>query len=122
MRWVLYGFGILYIVFGAYAVLYTETCRRWVSRIWTDSNMKLLAVVAGVLGLLLILAAAQSRNSWFMVLMGVLGVAKCLLFLFGPANLRENLIRWFLDTSDQTWRLYGIIGLVLGTAITSWVI
>ena len=122
MKWFLYGFGILYIAFGGWTILYTETVRRLISQITAGKYIKALAVLAGAFGVLLMLAAPHSRHSWFVVVLGILGVVKCLLFLFGPQKFTTELIRWYTNASDQTWRLWGIIALVLGTAITSWII
>jgi uncharacterized protein YjeT (DUF2065 family) len=40
-----------------------------------------------------------------------------------PKNVYDELMDWYLNSaSDQTYRLFGILSLVLGSAILSWII
>jgi hypothetical protein len=40
-----------------------------------------------------------------------------------PHGIIQQLNHWYLNTlSDQTWRLYGIMAILLGSAVFSWVL
>jgi uncharacterized protein YjeT (DUF2065 family) len=40
-----------------------------------------------------------------------------------PRNMYNRLMDWYLDSiSDQTHRLFGIITIILGTAVFSWIL
>jgi uncharacterized protein YjeT (DUF2065 family) len=78
-------------------------------------------VIPAVFGLLLLLAAATTTHAWFIGLIGVLGIAKGVLIYFNPAGLFELSKNWLEGLSDQGYRLVGIIALVLGTVVISWI-
>jgi hypothetical protein len=45
-----------------------------------------------------------------------------MLFLFNPGNSFEKIREWYLHTAlDQTYRLFGIIMLIIGMAVFSWI-
>jgi uncharacterized protein YjeT (DUF2065 family) len=73
-------------------------------------------------GALLLLSAGASQNFWFVVLLAVLAAAKGLLFFLNPRGLFAKIRQWYLhQADDQTYRMAGIILLVLGTAVFSWI-
>ncbi len=58
---------------------------------------------------------------WFIGLIGVLGIVKGVLIYFNPGGLFEISKDWVETFSDQGYRLVGIIALVLGTVVISWI-
>jgi uncharacterized protein YjeT (DUF2065 family) len=69
------------------------------------------------------LAASHARNAGFIRLLGLIGVAKAGFIFANPQGLYEQVNNWLLNSaSDQTFRLFGIISLILGTAIMSWIL
>ena len=121
MRWFLFLFSLLFIASGAGYILYTQQLREAMGNLLKESNEKIIAVLAAVLGLVLILSAGAARQSWFIVLLGIIAIAKGLIIFLNPRDLYKQGKQWFLEeASDQTYRLFGIIALVLGTALFSW--
>ena len=122
MKWVLYTICIVWIATGSSLILYTEQTRQYISR-WLKSGQEILFVVITLLvGLLLMFAAPFSRHSWFIVLMGAMAIGKAGFIFFNPNNLYDQMREWYLTkASDQTYRFFGILMLILGTAIFSWV-
>jgi uncharacterized protein YjeT (DUF2065 family) len=104
-------------------VLYTAECRKVLGNMLKGIDRRFLAPLPAIFGILLILSASQARNSGFIRLLGIIGLAKAV-FIFGnPKGFYERINNWFLDTaSDQTFRLFGIISLILGTAVLSWIL
>lgn len=125
MRWFLLLISLLWIALGSCYILYTDQTRRAINeRLLRANNQKLLSIAAAVVGLLFILSASQvEAHRGFIVLLGILAIAKAVFIFLNPAGLWEKLTAWYTETiSDQTYRLFGIITLILGTAIFSWVI
>lgn len=122
MKWFLYGMGLVFIAGGSYFILYTQQSRSLLKKLLTEISGKVLAVIAFVMGLALLVSAAQSSHPWFIVILGIIAVGKGFLFFFNPRGVFENLRSWYLNqTTDQTFRFFGILMLILGTAVLSWV-
>jgi hypothetical protein len=122
MQWFLYLFSVLWIALGACLILYTQQTRERMAGLIGTGRDKFVALVPALIGLLLILSASSSRNSWFIVLIGIVGLAKGAMIFTNFMGLWEQTRQWYLETArDQTYRLSGIVALVLGTAVFSWV-
>jgi len=122
MVWFLYLFSFLLVAGGAFAILYTEESRRYTAEILEGGSQKLIAVVAAVIGILLIVSAPSSKMLGFVVALGLLALAKGAVIWFNPRGMYEATRDWFINrASDQTFRLFGIIWLIIGTAMFSWV-
>ena len=63
---------------------------------------------------------AFSRNPALVAVLGALALIKSVYLLFNPGNTYDALVAWFLRASDQTYRFFGIVMVVLGTALLSW--
>ncbi len=121
MKYMVYLLGFAWVAAGAFAILYTDAYRTYVKRIANPKNRLWLALMAVVVGLLLILSASATTHAGLIAFIGVLGVVKGLLIYFNPADLMEKSITWLQNLSDQGYRLIGIIALVLGTVVISWI-
>jgi len=123
MKWILYAISLIWVTYGACAILYTSETRNASHSMFKGIDHKILAVLPAVAGLLLIFAASASRNAWFIRLIGVMGVIKGVFFFANPHNLNDRVLDWFLESiSDQGLRLHGIVALILGTAVLSWIL
>jgi len=123
MKWFFYAISLLWIVFGTLAILYTDeyrnTAKSWLSKI----DRRILAILPFIFGVFLIICASAIRHPWFIRLIGFMGIAKGLFIFANPNNLYEDVTEWYLSAvSDQTFRFHGIIALILGTAVLSWII
>jgi uncharacterized protein YjeT (DUF2065 family) len=86
-------------------------------------NLKILAVIPLVTGLLMVFSATASHYPWFIRLVGLLAVVKGVFIILNPNGMVENINQWYINTaSDQTYRLSGIIYIILGTAVFSWIL
>ena len=122
MEWFLYIIGFFWIASGCVFILYTSECRNMLRKILMKVNEKYLSALIIVVGIFLLFSASYSQNFWFIIFLGILAIAKGLLFLFNPNKYYEKLRNWYLDTaSDQTYRFFGILVLIIGTAVVSWV-
>ena len=121
MKYIVYLLGFAWIAAGAFAILYTDNYKAYVKKLSNQTNRIWLAMIPIVLGLLLLLGASSTTHPGFIALIGFLGVVKGFLIYFNPSNLFEKSINWLDTLSDQGCRLVGIIALVLGTVVISWI-
>lgn len=122
MKWFLYLIGFAWIAVGAYVILYTVQAREMYKKLLDGVSAMVLAMAAAAIGLLLILSASASRYTWVIAILGVIAIAKGIFIFINPKGYWTKLADEFVQgASDQTFRLYGILALVLGTAVASWV-
>ncbi|CAB5114458.1 hypothetical protein D3OALGA1CA_2177 [Olavius algarvensis associated proteobacterium Delta 3] len=122
MKWFLYVFSFFLVAGDAGLVLYTEKMRQFANSLMTATNEKIIAIVAAVIGALLIASATSSHHPGFIILLGVISILKGIFIFFNPRGLYVPVRLWYLETAtDQTFRLFGIIWLILGTAMFSWI-
>ncbi len=123
MKYVVYVLGLMWIAAGSCLILYTESSKEWAKRLFTQMDPKKLALLPGVFGLLLIISSGSTGHAVFVGVIGILSLAKALLIFFNPGGLYSSIVgRYPENISDQAHRLSGIIGLILGTVIISWII
>jgi uncharacterized protein YjeT (DUF2065 family) len=121
MKYVVYLLGFAWIAAGAFAILYTDDYKAYLQGLLNRMNRIWLAMIPAAVGLLLLLGASSTSHSGLITIIGVLGIAKGLLIYFDPANIFKTAINWLDNLSNQGYRLVGIIALVLGTVVISWI-
>ena len=122
MKWFLYLISFCCIAAGSCFILYTLQFRDLLKNALSKRYEKIISVSAIIVGLLLIISAFQAQGFWLIVILGVIAIGKGLFVLFNPKNSFDNIRNWYLNTaSDQTYRLFGIILIVIGTVIITWI-
>jgi len=122
MKWFIVLFSVVWIASGGFLILYTDRCREVLAQIFERMGRVPMAASAAVIGVLLLLSARSSAHAGAIVLLGLLALAKGGLFLWNPNRLFEKARQWWLQqATDQTHRLAGMVALILGTALISWV-
>ena len=121
MKYIVYLLGFLWVAAGAMAILYTDDYKAYLAGILQKLNRVYVALVPSIFGLLLLFAASSTTHSWFIAAIGVLGIVKGVLIYFNPAGIFELSRDWLDGLPDQGYRLMGIIALVLGTVVVSWI-
>jgi uncharacterized protein YjeT (DUF2065 family) len=123
MKWFLYAISLLCIAFGCCIIIYTRETRNFVKSLFNEVDRKVLSVFEVLMGILLLFSATASHYSWFIRLIGILAVIEGGVIFFIPKNLYDELIDWYINSvSDQTYRLFGIISIIFGTAVLSWIL
>jgi hypothetical protein len=123
MKWILYAISLIWITFGACAILYTSETRNASQSMFKGIDHRIIAILPAVAGLLLLFAASASRNAWLLRLFGILGIIKGVFIFTNPNKLHDRVLDWYLESvSDQGWRLHGIVAIILGTAVLSWIL
>jgi hypothetical protein len=122
MKWYLYLISVLWLSCGACTILYTAGERKLARRVLQDANPTLMGVLPIIFGMLLILSISATTHPWIIGIIGALGIIKGSLMVYNPKNWYAKTTGWYLDViSDQTHRLFGIILVIFGTAMFSWV-
>ena len=123
MKWFLYAIALIWIGSGAWMILYSHESRKVFKQWVKNLDRRILCTLPAVTGILLLLSAPWSRQSWLIRLFGILAVLKAGFIFWNPNNLYDKIADWYLNSvSDQTYRFFGIITLILGTAVLSWII
>jgi len=121
MKYVVYLLGFLWIAAGAIAILYSDDYKAFFKGLMTRLDRMYLAMIPAIFGLLLLLAASSTTHRWFIGLLGILGIIKSVLIYFNPWGIFEISKTWMEGLSERGVRLVGIIALVLGTVVISWI-
>jgi uncharacterized protein YjeT (DUF2065 family) len=122
MKWFLYAISFLWITAGSWFIIYTTEYRNVMKRLFDKTNRKVLSVFPAIIGVLLFISASWSLHSWFLRMLGIIAVIKGGIIFFNPKNLYDEMMKWYLNSlSDQTYRFFGIVLIIIGTAVLSWI-
>ena len=123
MEWFLYAISLIYISIGCCSILYTKETKQVINRIFSDINQKTLSALPFIFGILFIFSASTTRIPWLIRFIGLMAVIEGVIFFIMPKDLYEKFMDWYLNSlSDQTYRLSGILGIIIGTAFLSWIL
>ncbi len=123
MKLFLYAVSLFCITIGCCTILYANESRNVLRNIFNKIDRKILSAFEAIMGILLVVSATASHHSWLIRLIGFMAVIEGGIIFFIPKNLYDELIDWYLNSaSDQTYRLFGIVTLILGTAVLSWIL
>ena len=123
MKWFLYAVSLFYISIGCFTILYTDKTRKLVRSIFNDIDQKILSALPFIFGIFFIFSASATRIPWLIRLIGLMGVIEGVIFLLIPKDLYDKFMDWYLNLlSEQTYRLSGILGIIFGTAVLSWIL
>ncbi len=119
----LYAIIFLIIAIGCCTILYTTETRNFMKRLFNQIDRKFISVFEVIMGILLLVSATASHHPWFIRIIGLLAIIEGGVIFLIPKNLYDELINWYVNSlSDQTYRLFGTLSLILGTAMLSWVL
>jgi hypothetical protein len=123
MAWFLYFLSVAWISIGACTILYTPETRSTFQLLLSKTNRKVLSALPFGAGILLIISASASTYPWLIRLFGLIGLAKGGFVFVNPNGMYDKIIHWYFESvSEQGDRLFGIITVILGTAVLSWVV
>jgi hypothetical protein len=124
MRVFLGIFSLLWIAAGVMLILYTEKVRGSLGELFAKTDIRKLAVLPFAIGLVLLVGSlSQTEMFWLLFILGFLAVGKGVYLFLGPLPQIKSLLEWwFTEASETTIRLWGIISLMLGTAVFSYVL
>ena len=123
MKWFLFAISLIWIAVGCFAILYTDETRNTVRSLTKKMDRKMLSILACIAGILFLFSAPASRFPWIIRLFGLIGIAKGVFIFVNPKGFHDTFFDWYLDSlSNQTHRFYGIVAIIFGTAVMSWIL
>ena len=123
MKWALLAVSVLWIIIGCFYILYTEKSRDTLRKIMDGAGEKCLIALTLLIGIILLVSPLfeASKSIWGVVILGGLATAKGVLWIVNPRKYMDTVINWYLtDASDQTYRLFGIVLIILGVVLFGW--
>jgi hypothetical protein len=121
MKVIVYFLGFVYIAIGSICILYTKEYVDALKKFVQELPLKVLSVFPAVFGILFFIAAFASTFPWFFRVIGIIAIVEAVLVFTNPHNIYNRILDWYFDISDQTQKLFGIISIIFGTAILSWI-
>jgi hypothetical protein len=122
MKVIVYLLGFGHIAVCAYLILFTReagnTLKGWVR----TYPLKYLSSIPFVYGLLFLVSASSTTYPWVFRIVALLAFCEAVVAFTDPQKIYSRLLEWYVEqVSDQTNRLFGIIGIIFGTAILTWI-
>jgi len=122
MKVIVYLLGFGYIVIGSYLILYTRETVDVLKGLSQKYQPRYLSAIPAVFGLLFLISASATSYPWVFRIIGLLGVCKAIVAFTNPQKVYSRMLDWYFgNISDQTQRLFGIIGIIFGTVILTWI-
>jgi len=121
MKVIVYLLGFVYIAIGSICILYTREYVDALKKLIQEIPLKVLSSFPAVVGILFFISASTTTFPWFFQVIGMLAFVKAVVIFTNPHNLYSRLLDWYFNLSNQTQRLFGIISIIFGTAILTWI-
>ena len=121
MKVIVYFLGFVYIAIGSICILYTREYVDALKKLIQEIPLKVLSSFPAVFGILFFISASATTFPWFFRVIGILAIVEAVVIFTNPYNLYSRLLDWYFNLSDQTQRLFGIISIIFGTAILTWI-
>ena len=116
----LLGFGCIAIC--SCLILYTRESVDALKGLFQKYPLKYLSAIPAIFGILFFLSASVSTYPWVLRLIGLLGIGEAVVAYTNPQELYSKMLDWYFEkVSDQAQRLFGIMGIIFGTVILSWI-
>ena len=121
MKVIVYFLGVVYIAIGSIFILYTREYVDALKKLIQEIPLKVLSALPAVFGILFFISAVATTFPWFFRVIGIIAIVEAVVVFTNPHNLYSRLLDWYFNLSDKTQRLFGIISIIFGTAILTWI-
>lgn len=122
MKLIAFLLGITYISMSSLFILYTRETVNAFKKFFDSYELRYLAIIPAIVGLLFLVAANAIVYPWLFRIIALIAFAEAILALVNPNDIYIKLLDWYFEgLSDRTNRLFGIIGVVLGTFFIAWI-
>ena len=122
MKVIVYLLGFGHIAICSFLILHTrktvDTFKDWF-RIYP---LKYLSALPAAFGILFLISASATTYPWVFRIIALLAFGEAVVAFTDPQKIYSRLLNWYFENvSDQTNRLFGIIGIIFGTVILTWI-
>ena len=121
MKVIVYLLGFGCIIISSCLILYTRATVDAFKGLLQTYELKYLSVIPAVFGLLFLISASVTIYPWVFRIIGILACGEAVLTFTDPQKIYSRIIDWYLNLSEQTHRLFGIISVIFGTAVLTWI-
>lgn len=121
MIWYLYFVAFIFIATGIFLILDSHHAVTMSAGFVESGNYRLWGLVGAVFGLLLAVSSFWSGVVWFLFILGLMMTGMGVFMLVGQEERVDALLRVWGDISERGFRFWGLVLLVTGTAILSWI-
>ena len=122
MKVIAYLLGFGYIAISACLILYTKATIDTLKNLADSYPLKYIAAFAAAIGVLFFICASATTYPWVLRLVALVAIAEGVLAYFNPQELYTRMLEWYFEkVSEQGHRLFGIIGIIFGTVLLSWI-
>lgn len=113
MRWFLFLMAGLWTIAGFFLLVAADKAKEIFPKLM--KNLKAMSFIPLIAGVLLIFSAHSGRRyPNFVIIIGLLALAKGFFFIFAPEKKAKPLVDWWLEASLGIYRLWGLVALALG--------
>ena len=122
MKWFLYVMSIYLVVVGVGFILYTDWVKRLFRNMSSSFNFRWFFPLPLIIGIFFILSRDFTYHPWFILVLGILAFGKGIYLLISPKKHIDSIINWWInDVQNITYRFWGLVILVLGMTLLSWI-
>jgi uncharacterized protein YjeT (DUF2065 family) len=122
MKVIAYLLGFGHIAVSTCLILYTREILDWLQGLIRKYPLKYLAAIPTVYGLLFLISASAAVYPWVFRFIGLLAVIEAVVAFTNPQKIYSQMLDgYFGKVSVQANRMFGIIGVILGTVILAWI-
>lgn len=114
MKLFIMAFGIFVLIVGIMLILVPKTAKERFTKLLTIKDYRFIGFLSIFMGILFLFASRKSSMSVFVVLVGLASIAKGLFFAFASHDKAKFFINWWLSMSDDRYRIWGIVSLIMG--------
>ena len=122
MKVIVYLLGFGHITLCTYLILYTKESVDTIKGMVNTYQLKYLSAVPAAYAILFLISASATTHPWVFRIIGLLAVTEAIVAFTNPKEIYSQMLDWYLSNfSEQANRLFGIIGIVFGTVILTWI-
>lgn len=122
MKVIVYLLGFMYIAICSFLILYTRETVNAFNKWFHRCELRYLSIIPAVVGLLFLMSANATCYPWVFRIIAVIAFAEAVLALINPRQIYSRMVDWYFGAlSDRTQRLFGILGIIFGTVILTWI-
>jgi len=122
MKVIVYLLGFGHIAVCTYLILYTSKSISSLKSMFDTYQLKFLSAIPAMYGLLFLISASATSHPWVFRIVGLLALAEAVVAFTNPRKIYSEMLDWYFgNVGEQGNRLFGMIGIVFGTVILTWI-
>ena len=122
MKEIAYFLGFFHIALCSVWILYTKQTINWYKRLFENYQLKYLATLPLIYGLLFLIAANATCIPWIFRIIAAMSFFEAFMALTDPKRYYSRMVNWsFQNVPERLQQVFGILGIIFGTLILTWI-